>query len=181
MAGKFLWGILLPKSYNLHETCSMWHPWSPRDWGSPKEAPLPSDTHKPLAQADQQADRRTRVYSSCNPDTEPWTSCQVEKPYIGFPHPPIKTWINLKSVLLPGYKQKQKQNLSGGKHPQCRSRSLSKLRSSKELTKNSKHQEAKLLWVSVGITFSGYITPRAIDSGIDRYRICSKCFKKYKI
>lgn len=134
MAGKVLWGTRLPNSYHLHETCSKGHHWSPRDWESPKESLLPSQTHKPLAQADQQADRRACVYSSCNPDTEPWTSCQVEKPYIGFPHPPIRNWINMKSVLLPGYKQKQKQNLSGRKHTQFRSRRLSKLRSSNELT-----------------------------------------------
>lgn len=96
---------------------------------------------------------------------------QVEKPYIGFPHPPIRNWINMKSVLLHGYKQKQKQNLSGRKHTQFRSRRFSKLRSSNKLTiKECQAPRSPTIMSICRITFSRYITVRPIDSGIDRYR-----------
>lgn len=121
MAGKALWGVLLwQNGYNLHEICSI--------------------RHKPLAQADQQADRRTYQDKSC-PQPQSWYTALDQlpsgKPCMGLPpwnKTPYGSWINVKSVLLPAYEQKQKQNFSGRKHPQFRSRGLPRLRSGNELT-----------------------------------------------
>ena len=141
MAGKALWGVLLwQNGYNLHEICSIRHHCSSNSWESPKESLPPPPTHKPLAQADQQADRRTYQDKSYQ-QLQSWYTALDQlpsgKPCMGFPHwnkTLYGSWINFKSVLRPGYEQKQKQNFSGRKHPQFRSRGLPRLRSSNELT-----------------------------------------------